>query len=140
MSISPRCVSVCYGSWFDHIKDWTNQRRATSNLLHVTYEEMSLVKRSTARIAKSQLFFLSGLNVYCVGGVQDLSGTIQKVSSYLRRPLVEDEINRCTKHCSFSSMKVNKMVNYSLVANEIMDHSKGSFMRKGEALPSYPQT
>lgn len=31
-------------------------------------------------------------------------------------------------------MKENKMVNYSLVAKEQMDHSKGSFMRKGEAL------
>ncbi|TWW67955.1 sulfotransferase family 5A, member 1 [Takifugu flavidus] len=95
---------LCYGSWFDHIKGWTDQRRAPSNLLHVTYEEMSL----------------------------DLSGTIQKVSSYLRRPLVEDEVNSCVKHCSFSSMKVNKMVNYSLVAKDIMDHSKGSFMRKGK--------
>lgn len=65
--------------------------------------------------------------------VQDLSGTIQKVSSYLGRPLVEDEVNSCVKHCSFSSMKVNKMVNYSLVSKEIIDHSKGSFMRKGEA-------
>lgn len=43
VSISPCCVSVCYGSWFDHIKGWTHQRRAPSNLLHVTYEEMSLV-------------------------------------------------------------------------------------------------
>lgn len=34
-------------------------------------------------------------------------------------------------------MKENKMVNYSLVAKELMDHSKGSFMRKGEALSSY---
>lgn len=65
--------------------------------------------------------------------VQDLSGTIQRVSSYLQRPLGEDEVNSCVKHCSFSSMKVNKMVNYSLVAEDIMDHSKGSFMRKGEA-------
>lgn len=56
------------------------------------------------------------------------------MSSYLQRPLAEDEVNSCVKHCSFSSMKENKMVNYSLVAKELMDHSKGSFMRKGEAL------
>lgn len=48
VSISPCCVSVCYGSWFDHIKGWTDQRRAPSNLLHVTYEEMSLVDQHGA--------------------------------------------------------------------------------------------
>lgn len=59
------------------------------------------------------------------------------MSSYLQRPLVEEELNSCVNHCSFSSMKDNKMVNYSLVAKELMDPSKGSFMRKGEALPAY---
>lgn len=72
--------------------------------------------------------------------LKDLRATIQKVSSYLQRPLAEDELNSCVKHCSFSSMKENKMVNYSLVAKELMDHSKGSFMRKGDALSSYPHT
>uniref|UniRef100_A0A3Q2ZUR0 Sulfotransferase n=1 Tax=Kryptolebias marmoratus TaxID=37003 RepID=A0A3Q2ZUR0_KRYMA len=89
-----------YGSWFDHIKGWTNQAAAL-NLLHVTYEEMSM----------------------------DLRGTLDRVSSFLQRPLLEDELNNCVKHCSFSSMKDNKMINYSLVPGEIMDHSKGSFMR-----------
>ncbi|CAF94448.1 unnamed protein product, partial [Tetraodon nigroviridis] len=96
--------TLCYGSWFDHVKGWTSVRRAPGALLHVAYEQMSL----------------------------DLRGTIQKVSSYLQRPLAEDEMNSCVKHCSFSSMKENKMVNYSLVAKELMDHSKGSFMRKGK--------
>ncbi|KAI3377577.1 hypothetical protein L3Q82_008744, partial [Scortum barcoo] len=33
--------TVPYGSWFDHFKGWTSQI-ATMNLLHMTYEEMSL--------------------------------------------------------------------------------------------------
>lgn len=37
--------SVCYGSWFDHVKDWTSQTATMTNLLHITYEEMSLVKQ-----------------------------------------------------------------------------------------------
>lgn len=45
--VRSRCVSVCYGSWFDHVKGWTNRRRAPGNLLHVTYEDMSLVKWNT---------------------------------------------------------------------------------------------
>ncbi|KAL3993080.1 guanylate cyclase soluble subunit alpha [Sarotherodon galilaeus] len=94
--------TVSFGSWFDHIKGWTSQ--INSNLLHVTYEEMSL----------------------------DLHSTIKKISSFLQCPLVEDEVNNCVKHCSFSSMKENKMINYTLVPQEIMDHSKGSFMRKGK--------
>lgn len=44
VSTRPRCLSVCYGSWFDHVKGWTDQRRAMRNLLHVTYEDMSLVE------------------------------------------------------------------------------------------------
>uniref|UniRef100_A0A672F5K5 Sulfotransferase n=1 Tax=Salarias fasciatus TaxID=181472 RepID=A0A672F5K5_SALFA len=93
-----------FGSWFEHIIGWT-QTAAVSNLLHVTYEEMLL----------------------------DPQGAIKKISLFLQCPLAEDEINNCVKHCSFSSMKDNKMINYTLVPQEIMDHSKGSFMRKGES-------
>lgn len=64
-------------------------------------------------------------------GCQDLHGAIKRVSSFLQCPLVEDELNNCVKHSSFSSMKENKMINYTLVPEEIMDHSKGSFMRTG---------
>ncbi|XP_061566089.1 sulfotransferase family 5A, member 1 [Cololabis saira] len=92
-----------FGSWFDHIKGWTCQGAAL-NLLHITYEQMSM----------------------------DLRGTIERVSSFLQRPLLEEELTNCVKHCSFSSMKDNKMINYTLVPNEIMDHSKGTFMRKGQ--------
>lgn len=52
---------------------------------------------------------------------------------------MDDEVNNCVKHCSFSSMKDNKMVNYTQIAEEIMDHSKGSFMRKGGVLVDYTQ-
>ncbi|KAG7235200.1 hypothetical protein INR49_003111, partial [Caranx melampygus] len=93
-----------YGSWFDHIKGWTSQTATMDNLLHITYEEMSL----------------------------DLHGAIKRVGSFMQCPLEEDEINNCVQYCSFSSMKNNNMVNYTLVPEEIMDHSKGSFMRKGK--------
>ncbi|XP_030270867.1 sulfotransferase family 5A, member 1 [Sparus aurata] len=96
--------TLSYGSWFDHVKEWTSQTATMSNLLHITYEEMSL----------------------------DPHGTIKRVSSFLQCPLMDDEVNNCVKHCSFSSMKDNKMVNYTQIAEEIMDHSKGSFMRKGK--------
>lgn len=68
---------------------------------------------------------------------QDLHGAIKRVSSFLQCPLVDEEVNNCVQHCSFSTMKNNKMVNYTMVPDDIMDHSKGSFMRKGEALLYY---
>uniref|UniRef100_A0A1A8QAZ8 Sulfotransferase n=1 Tax=Nothobranchius rachovii TaxID=451742 RepID=A0A1A8QAZ8_9TELE len=79
-------------------------QEAALNLLHITFEEMSM----------------------------DLPGTVDRVSSFLQGPLLEDERNSCVQHCSFSSMKDNKMCNYSLVPDEIVNHSKGSFMRKGK--------
>lgn len=78
------------------------------------------------------LIFLASF-LYYYNNIQDLLGAIKRVSSFLQCPLVEEELNSCVKHCSFSNMKDNKMVNYSLIAKEILDHSKGSFMRKGEA-------
>ena len=43
-------VSVSYGSWFDHVKEWTSQTATMSNLLHITYEEMLLVKKNWSKI------------------------------------------------------------------------------------------
>ncbi|XP_062327270.1 sulfotransferase family 5A, member 1 [Osmerus eperlanus] len=96
--------TVHYGSWFDHVKGWTSQVDLVENFLYISYEEMWL----------------------------DLRGSIEKVSTFLQRPLVDEELKRCLCHCSFSSMKENRMVNYTLVPQDIMDHSKGTFMRKGQ--------
>lgn len=38
-------ASVCYGSWFDHVKGWTSGMDLRSNLLQMTYEEMSQVQQ-----------------------------------------------------------------------------------------------
>ncbi|KAK2853936.1 hypothetical protein Q5P01_006597 [Channa striata] len=93
-----------FGSWFDHVKGWTSQTATMNNLLHITYEELSL----------------------------DLHGAVKRISTFLQCPLGEDVVNSCVKHCTFSNMKDNKMVNYTLIPEEIVDHSKGSFMRKGK--------
>lgn len=63
--------------------------------------------------------------------VQDLRGSIEKVGVFLQCGLQEEELSSCVEHSRFSSMKDNKMINYSLVPEEIIDHKKGSFMRKG---------
>lgn len=96
--------TVNFGSWFDHVKGWTGQAALMDNLFYISYEEMLL----------------------------DLRSSIARISSFLQRPLVEEEVNSCLCHCSFSSMRENAMVNYSLVPQDIMDHNKGTFMRKGK--------
>ncbi|XP_038855163.1 sulfotransferase 2B1-like [Salvelinus namaycush] len=96
--------SVSYGSWFDHVKGWTSQAGVLANVLYISYEEMWL----------------------------DLQGSMERISSFLQCPLVGEELTNSMRHCSFSSMRDNAMVNYTLIPKEIMDHSKGKFMRKGK--------
>ncbi|XP_035389037.1 sulfotransferase 2B1-like [Electrophorus electricus] len=99
-----RGLVMHYGSWFDHVKGWTNNARNIHNFLYVTYEEMS----------------------------QTLHASLERVREFLQCPLVEEELTSTLKSCSFSSMKKNCMVNYSLIPQEIMDHRKSKFMRKGK--------
>ncbi|XP_068174470.1 sulfotransferase 1C3-like [Antennarius striatus] len=92
---------VVAGSWFDHVKGWTSQ--TAINLIHITYEELWLAPHSS----------------------------VKRLSSFLQCPLEDDEVNNCVKHSSFSVMKENKMVNYTLLPEYLLDQNKGSFMRKG---------
>ncbi|KAJ8339917.1 hypothetical protein SKAU_G00345500 [Synaphobranchus kaupii] len=93
-----------YGSWFDHVKGWTSQAKDNRNFFYITYEDMW----------------------------QDLKGSLERISTFLQCPLEAEELNSTQRHCSFSSMKENAMVNYTQISEEIMDHSKGQFMRKGK--------
>ncbi|NXB90495.1 ST2B1 Sulfotransferase, partial [Vidua chalybeata] len=99
----PASPPVHYGSWFDHVKGWLGQRHLL-DILYVTYEELH----------------------------QDLRGTAQRLSSFLGCPLAPGTLAALEQHCSFSAMRDNAMANYSLIPAEIMDHSQGRFMRKGE--------
>ncbi|KAI1889912.1 hypothetical protein AGOR_G00167800 [Albula goreensis] len=93
-----------YGSWFDHVNGWTSEGRDKLNFFYITYEEMW----------------------------QDMRGSLERISTFMQCPLLAEELNNVQRHCSFSCMKENAMVNYTQIPDEIMDHSKGSFMRKGK--------
>uniref|UniRef100_A0A8C0INB0 Sulfotransferase n=1 Tax=Chelonoidis abingdonii TaxID=106734 RepID=A0A8C0INB0_CHEAB len=54
-----------------------------------------------------------------------------RLADWLGCPLQPEESRAIQQHCSFSSMRENTMVNYTLIPCEIMDHSRGRFMRKG---------
>lgn len=91
-----------FGSWFDHVKGWLGLQKDLP-LLFVTYEELH----------------------------QEPCHTIRKISEFLGRRLQPEEEDVILEHCSFSFMSQSNMVNYSLLSKEIMDHSKGKFLRKG---------
>ncbi|KAM4770771.1 sulfotransferase 2B1-like [Rhinophrynus dorsalis] len=94
--------NVLYGSWFDHVKGWM-QMKDKDNFFFITYEEL----------------------------LQDLRGSVVRISKFLGKDLNDEEIDSVVKHCSFNIMKENKMSNFTLIPQENMDHTKGSLLRKG---------
>ncbi|KAL8195102.1 UNVERIFIED_CONTAM: hypothetical protein K2H54_046739, partial [Gekko kuhli] len=95
--------SLHYGSWFQHVKGWLSCQKEM-DLFWVTYEELHQ---------------------------QDLRDCVERLSTFLGRPLQPGQIEAIREHSSFASMRENPMVNYTLVPREILDPSRSSFMRKG---------
>ncbi|XP_069757977.1 sulfotransferase family 5A, member 1 isoform X2 [Narcine bancroftii] len=93
---------VNYGSWFEHIKEW-QKHSDEYNSFFITYEDL----------------------------VKDLRKSILRLCNFLEHPLLPEAVDTTVWHCTFANMKKNKMINYTLIPNEILDHQKGEFMRKG---------
>ncbi|XP_053308571.1 sulfotransferase 2B1-like [Spea bombifrons] len=94
--------NVIYGSWFDHVKGWL-QMKDDNRFFFITYEEL----------------------------LQDLRGSVVRICKFLGQELEDEAIDLVVEHSTFKSMKENKMSNWTTVPTEILDHSKGSIMRKG---------
>ncbi|KAM8799312.1 sulfotransferase 2B1-like [Eudromia elegans] len=94
--------SVQYGSWFEHVKGWLAQRQLL-DIFYVTYEELH----------------------------EDLPGAARRLGAFVGRAPSPETLRSLERHCSFAAMRDNAMANYSLIPREIMDHSRGRFMRKG---------
>ncbi|XP_071966598.1 sulfotransferase 2B1-like isoform X2 [Engystomops pustulosus] len=93
-----------YGSWFDHIKGWM-QMKNDSRFFFITYEELT----------------------------QDLRGSIVRICKFLGYELDDAQIDLVVEQSTFKSMKENKMSNWSQVPSDVLDQSKGSFLRKGKS-------
>ncbi|XP_068098992.1 sulfotransferase 2B1-like [Hyperolius riggenbachi] len=91
-----------YGSWFDHIKSWM-QIKGDSRFFFITYEEL----------------------------LKDRRGSVVRLCKFLGKELTDAQIDSVVEHSSFNSMKENKMSYWSDVKSEIVDQTKGSFLRKG---------
>ncbi|KAF7242290.1 Sulfotransferase family cytosolic 2B member 1 [Varanus komodoensis] len=94
--------NVPYGSWFDHVKNWL-EMKDKPNFFYITYEELQ----------------------------QDLRGSVERICSFLGKELNSQQIDSVVENASFHKMKDNKMSNFTQVPEELIDHKKGTFMRKG---------
>lgn len=95
---------VLFGKWTDHVKSWRSAELG-DRVLYITYEDM----------------------------IQDLPGALRRMSEFLGRNLSEEAIQKIAEHCSFKTMKTNRMSNFSLVPKVYMNPDKSPFLRKGVA-------
>ncbi|KAJ8363868.1 hypothetical protein SKAU_G00126990 [Synaphobranchus kaupii] len=93
---------VMYGSWFEHVKGWLNAED------------------------QDPCPFLTSCLLPC-----DLKESVSKIAHFMGKSLSEEVSAKIADHCRFKNMKQNKMSNYSLVPEEIMDQKKSEFLRKG---------
>ncbi|XP_048374020.1 sulfotransferase 2B1-like isoform X2 [Sphaerodactylus townsendi] len=94
--------TILFGSWFDHVKGWLAYRNR-KNFLLLTYDDL----------------------------LQDLRGTILRICQFLGKDLDTSAVDTVVANASFEAMKGNKMVNYSLVPEDIMNQKISPFLRKG---------
>ncbi|XP_043944812.1 sulfotransferase 2A1-like [Protopterus annectens] len=92
---------VVYGSWFDHIKSWLGVK-SKINIMFQTFEDMK----------------------------KDPRGSVVKICQFLEKDLDEKAIDSVVQNSSFKTMKENKMSNWSLVPEQMLNPNI-PFMRKG---------
>ncbi|GBM09367.1 Sulfotransferase family cytosolic 1B member 1 [Araneus ventricosus] len=100
-----RAGHLVYGSWFDHVLPyWEFCKQNPNNVFFMTYEELKM----------------------------DLRGMVLRLCDFLERPLSPEAVDAIVRHCTFESMKTNKMVNREVLPiTDLFDMTKSKFMRKG---------
>ncbi|KAH0622246.1 hypothetical protein JD844_024383, partial [Phrynosoma platyrhinos] len=88
--------------WLDHIEGWSAQRN-NLNILFLLYEEMK----------------------------KDLRSSVLKICNFLEKKLTEEELGDIVDKASFGKMSVDPRTNYTTSSTEILDFTKGRFLRKG---------
>lgn len=73
---------------------------------------------------------LSG-NRLCLS-LQDLHSSVRRLCRFLGQDLDDDAISSVVQNASFTAMRENPMCSSILLPSDIMDQTKGQFLRKGE--------
>ncbi|XP_039211485.1 amine sulfotransferase-like isoform X1 [Crotalus tigris] len=93
---------VLCSSWLDHVEGWY-AHKGDFNILFLSYEEMK----------------------------KDLRRSVLKICNFLGKKLTEKEMDDVVDKATFDNMKVDSRANYTFVTPDILDFSKGNFLRKG---------
>ncbi|XP_031465582.1 sulfotransferase 2B1-like, partial [Phasianus colchicus] len=101
--LSAFCLpSVPHGSWFEHVRGWM-EMKDRENFFFITYEELK----------------------------QDLQSSVRRLCHFLGQNLDEYAISSVVQNASFTAMRQNPMCSSILLPADIMDQTKGQFLRKG---------
>ncbi|XP_060545070.1 amine sulfotransferase-like [Pantherophis guttatus] len=93
---------VFCSSWLDHVEGWCTHKD-DFNILFLSYEEMK----------------------------KDLRSSVLKICDFLGRELNGKEVDDVVHKATFDNMKVDSRANYTFLPPDILDFSKGNFLRKG---------
>ncbi|XP_034275420.1 sulfotransferase 2B1-like isoform X1 [Pantherophis guttatus] len=93
---------ILFGTWFDHVKSWLAYKNEKKFLLLV-YDEL----------------------------LKDLRGSVLHICEFLGKNLDPAVVDSVVENASFGVMKNNKMVNYTLVSEHLLDQKISTFLRKG---------
>ncbi|XP_056419716.1 amine sulfotransferase-like isoform X2 [Hyla sarda] len=93
---------VTGGSWFDHVRGWYTHKE-DFNILIVTYEEMK----------------------------KDLRSAVKKICKFMGVNLDEKAIDTVVERATFKNMKHDPLANYESIPSDLLDKTKGHFLRKG---------
>uniref|UniRef100_A0A8C5SFU5 Sulfotransferase n=2 Tax=Laticauda laticaudata TaxID=8630 RepID=A0A8C5SFU5_LATLA len=94
---------ILFGTWFDHVKSWLAYKNEKKFLLLV-YDEL----------------------------LKDLRGSVLRICEFLGKNLDSTMVDSVVENASFGVMKNNKMVNYTLVPENVLDQKISPFFRKGK--------
>ncbi|XP_070539483.1 sulfotransferase 1E1-like [Ptychodera flava] len=92
---------IPYSPWLKYVSDWS-EKGVDDNVLHVTYEEMN----------------------------ENLPAVIQKIATFLQRPLSDDNVERVVAATTVDAMR-NRLSEMLIIDQELIPEGQNPFVRKG---------